>query len=150
VVQCIAHFLHSLGNLGDDSPSALSISVKAAYWTALPHHRRTPVAVSPDGASAYLAYLDNSETDVHIQKVRPTNFTAVGPTLTVKGAKEAGGLVVQNDGFALSNPPVTGVSNAPPGNTPVLAIVRYKNGETAWKTFLGGPGLHVNFAGNGT
>jgi hypothetical protein len=44
--------------------------------------------VSPDGASAYLAYLDNSETDVHIQKVDPTKFTAVGPTLTVKGAKE--------------------------------------------------------------
>jgi hypothetical protein len=44
--------------------------------------------VSPDGASAYLAYLDNSETDVHIQGVHPTAFTAVGPTLTVKGAKE--------------------------------------------------------------
>jgi hypothetical protein len=44
--------------------------------------------VSPDGASAYLAYLDNSETDVHIQGVDPTTFHAVGPTVTVRGAKE--------------------------------------------------------------
>jgi hypothetical protein len=95
-------------------PNVLSLTspfnpVKAAYWTALPHHRRTPFAVcisvmqldenpslmlfflskvSPDGASVYLAYLDNSETDVHIQRVHPTTFIAVGPTLTVKGAKE--------------------------------------------------------------
>jgi hypothetical protein len=92
--------------------------VKAAYWTALPHHRRTPFAVglsyllpnvvlttterdrlypwlmccvlkvSPDGGSAYLAYLDDSETDVHIQQVDPTNFNAVGATMTVKRAKE--------------------------------------------------------------
>lgn len=55
----------------------------------------------------------------------------------------AGGLVAQNDGFALlTNLPVTGVSNAPPGNTPVPAVVRYKNGQQAWKTFLGGPGVH--------
>lgn len=44
--------------------------------------------VSPDGASAYLAYLDNSETDVHIQKIDPNTFATVGPALTVTGAKE--------------------------------------------------------------
>ena len=121
--------------------------------------------VSPDGGSAYLAYLDDSETDVHIQQVDPTNFIAVGATMTVKGAKEgtcsyfissnfiseiynfaAGGLVAQNDGFALlTNLPVTGVSDAPPGNTPVPVIVRYKSGKQAWKTFLGGPGVHEDF-----
>jgi hypothetical protein len=58
----------------------------------------------------------------------------------------AGGLVAQNDGFALlTNLPVTGVSNAPPGNTPVPVIVRYKSGQPAWKTFLGGPGVHTDF-----
>ena len=36
----------------------------------------------------YLAYLDESETDVHIQEVDPTSFAAVGPTVTVKDAKE--------------------------------------------------------------
>lgn len=103
-------------------PNVLSLTfpfnpVKAAYWTSLPHHRRTPFAVgilvmkldenpplmlffsflkiSPDGASAYLAYLDYSETDVHIQKVDPTSFTAVGPTVTVSGAKEGAWLPFQ-------------------------------------------------------
>lgn len=54
--------------------------------------------------------------------------------------------MARNDGFALlTNLPVTGVSNAPPGHTPVPAIVRYKDGEMAWKTFLGGPGVHEDF-----
>ena len=94
-------------------PNVLSLTfpfnpVKAAYWTALAHHRRTPFAVgvslvvqldentlmffsskvSPDGTSAYLAYLDNCETDVHIQRVDPTTFCAVGSAVTVTGAKE--------------------------------------------------------------
>ncbi|KAL3479671.1 hypothetical protein BJX99DRAFT_67054 [Aspergillus californicus] len=38
--------------------------VKEAYWTGYPHHRRTPFAVSPNGNSAYIAYLDSSETGV--------------------------------------------------------------------------------------
>ena len=75
--------------------------IKEAYWTGLPHHRRTPFAVSPDGKSAYLAYLDASETDVHIQKVDPATFATVGDAVTVTGGKEAGGLVAHNDGFAL-------------------------------------------------
>ncbi|KAL9106949.1 MAG: hypothetical protein Q9227_008072 [Pyrenula ochraceoflavens] len=117
--------------------------VKPAYWTSLPHHRRTPFAVSPDGKSAYLAYLDGSDTDVHIQQVDPSTFTAVGATMTVKGGKEAGGLVAQNDGFALlTNVPVTGVDNAPPDNTPVPVIVRYQNGAETWRTFVAGPGVH--------
>ena len=62
--------------------------VKAAYWTGYPHHRRTPFAVSPDGKSAYLAYLDSSETDVHVQPVNPTDFTPTGTTVTIAGAKE--------------------------------------------------------------
>ncbi|CRK47599.1 hypothetical protein BN1723_020335, partial [Verticillium longisporum] len=46
--------------------------VKEAYWTGYPHHRRTPFALSPDGKTAYLAYLDASETDVHVQPINPT------------------------------------------------------------------------------
>ena len=55
--------------LGDASissfPNSLTLSssfdpIKAAYWTGLPHHRRTPFSVSPDGKSAYLAYLVSS------------------------------------------------------------------------------------------
>lgn len=62
--------------------------VKAAYWTGYPHHRRTPFAVSPDGKKAFIAYLDASETDVHVQEVNPTTFKATGTTVTVSGGKE--------------------------------------------------------------
>lgn len=66
--------------------------VKEAYWTGYPHHRRTPFAVSPDGKSAYIAYLDSSETDVHVQELDPSTFEATGTTVTVSGGKE--GMIV--------------------------------------------------------
>lgn len=62
--------------------------VIAAYWTGYPHHRRTPFAVSPNGKNAYVAYLDSSETDVHVQQVDPETFKATGTTVTVTGGKE--------------------------------------------------------------
>ena len=62
--------------------------VKEAYWTSLPRHRRTPFSVSPDGTSAYLAYLDNSGSDVHVIEVDPTDFTAKGTPVTVSGGEE--------------------------------------------------------------
>lgn len=62
--------------------------VKPAYWTSLPHHRRTPFSVSPDGTTAYLAYLDSSLTDVHVVEVDTTTFAAKGTPVTVTGGKE--------------------------------------------------------------
>ncbi|KAG9581429.1 hypothetical protein KCU77_g11767, partial [Aureobasidium melanogenum] len=118
--------------------------VKEAYWTNLPHHRRTPFALSPDGSRAFLAYLDDSETDVHIQRVDPKTFATVGSAVTVKGGKEAGGLVSHNDGFALlTNEALpSGTANAPAGSNPVPVLYRYTEGEQTFKTFLGGPGVH--------
>ncbi|KAI9698110.1 MAG: hypothetical protein M1820_007618 [Bogoriella megaspora] len=118
--------------------------VKASYWTGYPHHRRTPFAVSPDGKSAYIAYLDSNETDVHVQPIDPTTFKATGTTVTITGAKEAGGLVAQNDGFAVmvNEPMPSGTENAPPSGTPVAAIYRYTDGTQTWKTWLGGPNVH--------
>ncbi|PKX97764.1 uncharacterized protein P174DRAFT_449327 [Aspergillus novofumigatus IBT 16806] len=118
--------------------------VKAAYWTNYPHHRRTPFAVSPDGKTAYLAYLDSSETDVHVQQLDPSTFQATGTTVTVAGGKEAGGLIAHNDGFALltNEAMPSGTSNAPPSDTPVPVLYRYTNGKQTWKTWLGGPGVH--------
>ncbi|KAI7491290.1 hypothetical protein KC351_g61 [Hortaea werneckii] len=49
--------------------------VKAAYWTNLPHHRRTPFAVSPDGETGYLAYLDSSGKGVHVEHIHPATMT---------------------------------------------------------------------------
>ncbi|KAF0331876.1 MUC1 Extracellular alpha-1 4-glucan glucosidase [Colletotrichum asianum] len=108
--------------------------IKEAYWTGYPHHRRTPFAVSPDGKSAYLAYLDSSETGVHVQPVDPTTFAATGDLVTISGGKEAGGLVAHNDGFAiLTNEALSGVTD------PVAVLYRYTNGKETFKTYLGGP-----------
>lgn len=115
--------------------------VKDSYWTGYPHHRRTPFAVSPDGKSAYLAYLDASETGVHVQQVNPSTFAAVGDAVTVSGGKEAGGLVAHNDGFALltNEAMPSGTANAPPESTPVAVLYRYTSGKETFKTWLGGP-----------
>lgn len=108
--------------------------IKEAYWTGYPHHRRTPFAVSPDGKSAYLAYLDSSETGVHVQPIDPTTFAATGDLVTISGGKEAGGLVAHNDGFAiLTNEALSGVTD------PVAVLYRYTNGKETFKTYLGGP-----------
>jgi hypothetical protein len=98
--------------------------IKEAYWTDLPHHRRTPFAVSPDGQTGYIAYLDASGTDVHVQHFHPPSMTAKGPDVTLPGLKEAGGIVAHNHGFALlGNEAIpSSVSNTPPGETPVPAI----------------------------
>ncbi|KAI0145133.1 hypothetical protein GGR57DRAFT_481445 [Xylariaceae sp. FL1272] len=121
--------------------------VKEAYWTSIKHHRRTPFAVSPDGASAYLAYLDAELIDVHVQQVDPTTFAAMGTTVTVTGGMEAGGLVAHNDGFALlTNEALpSGATDAPADSTPVPVLYRFTDGEQTWKTFLGGPGVHEDF-----
>ncbi|KAK8207178.1 hypothetical protein IWZ01DRAFT_575167 [Phyllosticta capitalensis] len=121
--------------------------VEEAYWTGLPHHRRTPFAVSPDGKSAYLAYLDSSGTDVHVQPVNPSTFAATGTTVTVTGGKEAGGLVAHNDGFALLTNeamPSSTSGDIPPSNTPVAVLYRYTSGKQTWKTWLGGPNVHAD------
>lgn len=121
--------------------------VKESYWTGFPHHRRTPFAVSPDGKSAYLAYLDSSDTDVHVQQVDPTTFAAVGTAVTVTGGKEAGGLVAHDDGFALlTNEALpSGTTDAPADSTPVPVLYRFTSGAQTWKTFLGGPGVDSDF-----
>ena len=62
--------------------------IKEAYWTGYPHHRRTPFAVSPDGKSAFIAYLDASETNIHVQQVDVETFKATGTSVTVSGGKE--------------------------------------------------------------
>lgn len=118
--------------------------VMEAYWTGLPHHRRTPFAISPDGNTGYLAYLDSSGTGVHVQQVDPSMMATKGTAVTVANVKEAGGLVAHNDGFALlgNEPIATTVANAPPSGTPVPAIYRYSSGEQQWKTFVAGPGVH--------
>ncbi|KAI9048729.1 hypothetical protein LZ554_007560 [Drepanopeziza brunnea f. sp. 'monogermtubi'] len=128
-------------------PNSLTLSspfdpIKAAYWTGLPHHRRTPFAVSPDGTSAYLAYLDSTLENIVVQQVDTATFTAVGTAVTVKGY-EAAGLVAQDDGFALmATIDATGTTDLPTDNMPIVAVIRFKDGVEAWRTPMNGPGVH--------
>lgn len=111
--------------------------VQESYWTNFPHHRRTPFAVSPDGKTAYLAYLDASGTGVHVQGVDPKTFAAVGTAVTVKSGQEAGGLVAHNDGFALlTNEVISGESK-----DPLTVLYKYTNGKQTFRTLLGGSGI---------
>ncbi|KAF2127376.1 hypothetical protein P153DRAFT_295688, partial [Dothidotthia symphoricarpi CBS 119687] len=130
-------------HVGSLSLSASFNPIQEAYWTGLPHHRRTPFAVSPDGKSAYLAYLDASKTGVHIQQVDPTTFAAVGTAVTVAAGKEAGGLVAHNDGFALltNEPMPSTTTGAPPATSPVAVLYRYTAGKQTFKTWIGGPDI---------
>lgn len=138
--------------LGDASisnfPNSLLLSssfdpIKAAYWTGLPHHRRTPFSVSPDGKSAYLAYLDSTYSNVVVQQVDLTTFEAVGTAYKTAGY-EAAGLVAQNDGFALmATVNATGTTDLPPNDYPVVSLIRYKDGAETWRTPLNGPGVHA-------
>jgi len=128
-------------------PNSLTLSTSfdpiiAAYWTGLPHHRRTPFAVSPDGKSAFLAYLDSTKKNVVVQQVDTAAFTAVGTAVTIPGY-EAAGLVAHNDGFALmATIDASGTTDLPTDNMPIVALIRYKNGAEAWRTPLNGPGVH--------
>ena len=130
-------------------PNSLALSssfdpIKAAYWTGLPHHRRTPFAVSPDGNSAYLAYLDATYANVVVQRVDLTTFEAVGTAYKTTGY-EAAGLVAHNDGFALmANIDATGTANLPPTGDHVTAIIRVTNGVESWRTPVNGPGVHAD------
>jgi len=129
-------------------PNSLTLAasfnpIKEAYWTGLPHHRRTPFAISPDGKSAYIAYLDSTLANVHVQQVDVTTFAAVGSAVSV-AAFEAAGLVAQNDGFALmATVKPTGSTDIPPNSYTVVALIRFKNGVEAWRTMLNGPGVHA-------
>ncbi|CUA75739.1 hypothetical protein RSOLAG22IIIB_06046 [Rhizoctonia solani] len=118
--------------------------IQAAYWTGLPNHRRTPFAVSPDGKSAFLAFLSAAKDAVYVQPVNPTTFASNGDAVKIANAKEAGGLVAHNDGFAIMvTLPVSG-TDAPPNSYPVTTLIRYKNGSQVWSTPLNGPGVHVS------
>ncbi|KAG8712128.1 hypothetical protein FRC08_015001 [Ceratobasidium sp. 394] len=123
--------------------------IQAAYWTGLPHHRRTPFAVSPDGKSAYLAFLGAAKDAVYVQPVNPTTFASNGDAVKITNAKEAGGLVAHNDGFALLTtlpvPSGTPAASTPPNSYPIVTLIRYKNGSQAWSTALNGPGVHADF-----
>jgi hypothetical protein len=130
-------------------PNSLTLTssfdpIQAAYWTGLPHHRRTPFSVSPDGKSAYLAYLDSTYSKVVVQQVDVSTFAAIGTAFTTTGY-EAAGLVAQNDGFALmATVDASGTTDLPTDNEHIISLIRYKDGVEAWRTPLNGPRVHAS------
>ncbi|KAH7156446.1 hypothetical protein EDB81DRAFT_391485 [Dactylonectria macrodidyma] len=132
----------SLENFVDSLTLTSSFNpIKEAYWTGYPHHRRTPFAVSPDGSKAFLAYLDNSGTGVHVQGVDPETFAAVGDAVTISGGLEAGGLVAHDDGFALlTNEVVSGEADG----VGIAVLYRYTDGVKTFRTLLGGPNIDAS------
>lgn len=129
-------------------PNTLTLSapfdpIIPAYWTGLPHHRRTPFAVSPDGKSAYVAYLDATKKIIVVQQVHTATFAAVGTAITFAG-REAAGLVAHNDGFAvMATVAADGTADLPPNDYPIVKLFRYVDGTRVWATALNGPGVHA-------
>ncbi|RUS26861.1 hypothetical protein BC938DRAFT_484025 [Jimgerdemannia flammicorona] len=125
------------------SPNSLSLQVPFGYiisgYNEMPHHRRTPFAVAPNGNS-YVAYLAASGDYVHVQQL-DKNLTAVGTEVKVRGY-EASGLVAHNDGFAL----LTSQNASTPNGETVATLVRVKGAAVAWTVPLNGP----NFYDKGT
>ncbi|KAI5778760.1 hypothetical protein EDC01DRAFT_333498 [Geopyxis carbonaria] len=115
---------------------ALSASfdpIIAAYWTGLPHHRRTPFSVSPSGEFAHLAFLSApSYASVIVQPVNPETLAASSsPTaFIISGAREASGIVSHDSGsFAI----LVTIDE-------IATIVKVSaTGKELWRTALNGP-----------
>ena len=117
--------------------------IKSVYWTSLLYHRRTPFSVSPDGKSAYLAYLDSTYTKVVTEQVDTSTFEVFETAYTTTGY-EAAGLVAQNDGIALmATVNATGITDLSPDSYPIVALIRYKNAAEFWRIPPNGPGVHA-------
>ncbi|MEV0736993.1 hypothetical protein AB0I51_13695 [Streptomyces sp. NPDC050549] len=133
--------------------TAVPLAAKFPYLTAGYNNTRqwtrTSTAVAPDGT---LRVAWPAADGVH---VTPLNAAGVrsGADTVVKGAKEVGGLVAHNDGFAL----LTRVADTNKWKETAAAIIRYTNGKQTFRTKLTGtasndtsPGLDGQLTWNGT
>ncbi|MFG2028901.1 hypothetical protein [Streptomyces sp. NPDC048825] len=95
---------------------------------------RTATAVAPNGT---LRVAWPASDGIHVTPLTKAGKRS-GSDTVVKGAKEVGGLVAHNDGFAL----VTRVSDSNKWKETAAALVRYKNGKQAFRTKLTGTASH--------
>ncbi|GAX56011.1 hypothetical protein [Streptomyces olivochromogenes] len=100
----------------------------AREWT------RTATAVAPNGT---LRVAWPASDGVHVTPLTAAGKRS-GADTVVKGAKEVGGLVAHNDGFAL----LTRVSDTNKWKETAAALIRYKNGTQAFRTKLTGTASH--------
>ncbi|MDV9174422.1 hypothetical protein R6V09_30485, partial [Streptomyces sp. W16] len=140
---------------GTLSPTSTTVTLAAKfpYLTAgynnVRQWTRTSTAVAPNGT---LRVAWPAADGVHVTPLSAAG-TRSGADTVVKGAKEVGGLVAHNDGFAL----LTRVADTNKWKETAAAIIRYTNGKQTFRTKLTGtasndtsPGLDGQLTWNGT
>ncbi|WP_328874602.1 hypothetical protein OHT76_33590 [Streptomyces sp. NBC_00287] len=95
---------------------------------------RTATAVAPNGT---LRVAWPASDGIHVTPLTSAGKRS-GADTVVKGAKEVGGLVAHNDGFAL----LTRVADTNKWKETAAAIVRYTGGKKIWSTKLTGTATH--------
>ncbi|MFJ9894488.1 hypothetical protein ACIQPR_14335 [Streptomyces sp. NPDC091280] len=133
--------------------TTVTLAAKFPYLTAGYNNTRqwtrTSTAVAPNGT---LRVAWPAADGVHVTPLTAAG-TRSGADTVVKGAKEVGGLVAHNDGFAL----LTRVADTNKWKETAAAIIRYTNGRQTFRTKLTGtashdtsPGLDGQLTWNGT
>ncbi len=133
--------------------TAVTLPAKFPYLSAGYNNTRewtrTATAVAPNGT---LRVAWPAADGVHVTPLTSAGKRAGGDAV-VKGAKEVGGLVAHNDGFAL----LTRVADSNKWKETAAALVRFSGGKEAWRTKLTGtaskdtsPTLDGQLTWNGT
>ncbi|WLW51320.1 hypothetical protein [Streptomyces sp. YU58] len=118
--------------------TAVSLPAKFPYLSAGYNNTRewtrTATAVAPNGT---LRVAWPASDGVHVTPLTAAGKRSAADTV-VKGAKEVGGLVAHNDGFAL----LTRVADTNKWKETAAAIVRYTGAKKTWSTKLTGTASH--------
>ncbi|WEH14601.1 hypothetical protein [Streptomyces sp. VNUA24] len=118
--------------------TTVALSAKFPYLSAGYNNSRewtrTATAVAPNGT---LRVAWPAPDGVHVTPLTAAGKRS-GADTVVKGTKEVGGLVAHNDGFAL----LTRVADTNKWKETAAALIRYRNGEQAWRTRLTGTSTH--------
>ncbi|MEV6479807.1 hypothetical protein [Streptomyces sp. NPDC051576] len=133
--------------------TTIALTAKFPYLTAGYNNARqwtrTTTSVAPNGT---LRVAWPAADGVHVTPLSAAGVRS-GADTVVKGAKEVGGLVAHNDGFAL----LTRVADTNKWKETAAAIIRYTNGKQTFRTKLTGtasndtsPGLDGQLTWNGT
>ncbi|UUU30055.1 hypothetical protein JIX56_09220 [Streptomyces sp. CA-210063] len=114
--------------------TTVSLSAKFPYLSAGYNNSRewtrTATAVAPNGT---LRVAWPASDGIHVTPLTAAGKRS-GADTVVKGAKEVGGLVAHNDGFAL----LTRVADTNKWKETAAALIRYQNGKQTWRTKLTG------------
>lgn len=120
------------------SATTVSLSAKFPYLSAGYNNSRewtrTATAAAPNGS---LRVAWPASDGIHVTPLTAAGKRSGADTI-VKGAKEVGGLVAHNDGFAL----LTRVSDTNKWKETAAAIVRYTNGKKTFQTKLTSTATH--------